>query len=609
MRGVAFFEADPFRGGRMSNGGSLGQDSSNRTRGGSTRRWALGLAALTTAGVLTTTDPAWAQSAPVSDQLVVHLRADTGVSTDTTGGVTDWLDLAPDGDDNSALQLRNGERPFVVPDAINGQPALRFDGVNDVLSIGPSEAMTTDTVTWYVVFAPASIPAATRPGVDDAAGILTTGFATGAGPASNRTWGSHLSRASEVVSYARSMDGTSVGGVTPIVANETYVLSATWRTDDSVVQSVNGVPEVPALPASALPATHVGTDIGAFPLTGSLFTRFFDGDIAEILVYAADLSDRERTEIEAYLADRYQVAGAFDFDGDGDQLPIGEEIALGTDPFNPDTDGDGLLDGEEFALGCPDPLIADTDGDGMSDGVEVAQGTDPCSGDSDGDGLSDADELALGCSDPTNEDSDGDTLLDGEEVLRGLDPCLADTDGDGLDDGDEVAFGCLDPLNVDTDGDGVFDGVEVANGTDPCRVDEELAPDDDVQTPVMVAEFVGELSDFVAALEPHHFGSCGFWSQKLLRKSQTSARYAARIQAALEKKQLRRQRWIVRRLDRIAHKAERGNFDKADREIEKLLRRIDRDDCDWMSDTDARADLVDGLDEALELLDELRGAF
>lgn len=39
-----------------------------------------------------------------------------------------------------------------------------------------------------------------------------------------------------------------------------------------------------------------------------------------------------------------------DFDGDG--LPNGQELALGTDPFNPDTDGDGFPDGTEFDVGA-----------------------------------------------------------------------------------------------------------------------------------------------------------------------------------------------------------------------------------------------------------------
>lgn len=46
-------------------------------------------------------------------------------------------------------------------------------------------------------------------------------------------------------------------------------------------------------------------------------------------------------------------------DADGDGLTNAQEIALGTDPFNPDTDGDGYRDGEEVRAGS-DPNNQDS---------------------------------------------------------------------------------------------------------------------------------------------------------------------------------------------------------------------------------------------------------
>lgn len=100
-------------------------------------------------------------------------------------------------------------------------------------------------------------------------------------------------------------------------------------------------------------------------------------------------------------------------DSDGDGLADGDEIDLGTDPFDPDTDGDGLTDGEEIGLGT-DPLDPDTDGDGLTDGDEIDLGTDPFDPDTDDDGLTDGEEIELG-TDPLDPDSDGDGIPDGSD--------------------------------------------------------------------------------------------------------------------------------------------------------------------------------------------------
>jgi hypothetical protein len=83
------------------------------------------------------------------------------------------------------------------------------------------------------------------------------------------------------------------------------------------------------------------------------------------------------------------VEFVIDTDSDDDGLTDGEEIAIGTDPFNPDTDGDGLSDGDEVNVNGTDPLNPDTDGDGLDDGLEVAVGLDPLDPDSDDDGIPD----------------------------------------------------------------------------------------------------------------------------------------------------------------------------------------------------------------------------
>ncbi|WP_420600866.1 gliding motility-associated C-terminal domain-containing protein [Flagellimonas sp.] len=141
-------------------------------------------------------------------------------------------------------------------------------------------------------------------------------------------------------------------------------------------------------------------------------------------------------------------------DTDGDGISDEDEINNGSDENNPcdpaqspgytgfdiqntlwvedDCDGDDLFNGEEVLLGT-DPYNNDTDGDQISDAQEVSDNTDP---------------------------------LDPCDSIGGTPPLDLDCDMDGLDGTDEITYN-TDPLNADTDGDTIMDGQEISDGTDP----------------------------------------------------------------------------------------------------------------------------------------------
>src|SRR2546425_13097606 len=92
-----------------------------------------------------------AQVLTVTNGLQLWLKADAGVTTNATGGVTQWVDQSPNG--NTAAQTTDASAPLFVADAQNGKPALRFDGVDDFLDVAsaPSVAITGDISTFFVV--------------------------------------------------------------------------------------------------------------------------------------------------------------------------------------------------------------------------------------------------------------------------------------------------------------------------------------------------------------------------------------------------------------------------------------------------------------------------
>ncbi len=69
---------------------------------------------------------------------MLWLKADTGV--DATGGsVSAWTDQS--GNDNSASQGNPAHQPGHQANALNGQPAVQFDGTDDYLGVADDAAL------------------------------------------------------------------------------------------------------------------------------------------------------------------------------------------------------------------------------------------------------------------------------------------------------------------------------------------------------------------------------------------------------------------------------------------------------------------------------------
>ena len=305
--------------------------------------------------VVSTLDPA----APMPTAgMRLWLRADMGITLDGNGGVQSWTDQTGRG--NNATQTITGARPQLVANVANGQPVVRFDGVDDFLNVPTFMADTQQGELIVIVKLPNF---ATR---DD--GLWTLGGADGTETEIIGT--RHLTE-----DFGRSYR-TDIGApVVPLADYGIYNVSA--AAGDWTVR-LNGLTQV-----------HRTDNIVNFNGNGSLgraLGKFLQGDIAEVIAYDHTLSDTERGTVSAYLAAKYAVARPLEDpngDADGDGLTNAQELYIyHTNPSQRDSDGDGMSDGYEIAMGL-NPNIADANGDLDGDGVpnnEDARPNDPAIG-------------------------------------------------------------------------------------------------------------------------------------------------------------------------------------------------------------------------------------
>lgn len=258
----------------------------------------------TTTAAETTTTAAETQPAPQTPQSAVTLAA--GAPIPGTG-VLLWLSaddaVAKDGKFQSwqnasvpnvpAKALHDDRLPAVVPNAINGHAAVRFDGTDQQLmtnvSIAPAQMPEGTVVSVFRSATSEATPFRKLYG-DDNGGYDRAAGLDDRGSGKNYT----------------VFTGNGVEGYFQLVANTTYVTVDEYSSNE-FSGWVNGAPAITkaaaawgANPDDALPNLYLGG-------TGTAYGEFWNGDLVEIIVYARKLSDAERTQVVDYLAKKYGV--------------------------------------------------------------------------------------------------------------------------------------------------------------------------------------------------------------------------------------------------------------------------------------------------------------
>jgi hypothetical protein len=198
--------------------------------------------------------------------LHLWLKADAGVVQDAGGRVSAWRDQSPDANDGE--QGATTAQPLWVPDSGGGVPALQFDGSSTFLSL--RTRITTGQTAFLVL----------RNGGG-------SGYRTPIGDANGFTYLSNYGRQlwytgnpAAVLTGQTWLNGAAVDGTQAVYPDAAQPLA--------VLTSVATAP--------AIPASQVGLGYGGY---------FWQGDIAEVLIYDVQVSPTDRVAIENYLALKY----------------------------------------------------------------------------------------------------------------------------------------------------------------------------------------------------------------------------------------------------------------------------------------------------------------
>lgn len=206
--------------------------------------------------------------------------------------VSTWSDLSGQG--NNATQSTTAAKPLYKTAIVNGRPVVRFDGVDDYLTVANTASFDMATPTIIVVGTASA-------GTGTFTGKIT--FAGGVGDASRRKL--DVRRASSTTfSFQSGADAAFKASGTLSWAGFN-VMSVVARGTTDYTLAVNGTAADATTPALDLTTYNTSAlIIGA----GTAGAEFLAGDIAEVLIYNRALSTAERKQVERYLGARYGVA-------------------------------------------------------------------------------------------------------------------------------------------------------------------------------------------------------------------------------------------------------------------------------------------------------------
>ncbi|MFC1805754.1 PEP-CTERM sorting domain-containing protein [Planctomycetota bacterium] len=239
---------------------------------------------------------AGADMLPLSAELRLWLKADSGLTVDGSNRVSQWDDqlLGDNTVGQNATQGTLANQPLFVSGALGGQPVLRFDA-SDILNGQGGLILTGGGSSARTVVLVAS---SASPGNEQ---IFDLNRNPVAGTTLNRITPELGMRQN---SGNRLWESDTLGAAHAIVAVQTPA-APNCNTGNTTGYKNSTTPLTPTSTASA------GTLMNTGPNGYQMGAASFDGDIAEILVYESVLSAAELNQVGYYLQQKYGIAASF----------------------------------------------------------------------------------------------------------------------------------------------------------------------------------------------------------------------------------------------------------------------------------------------------------
>lgn len=232
--------------------------------------------------------------------LDLWLRSDLGVST-SGSNVTAWANQAPTGSSRDVAQGTASFQPTLQAAVLNGHSVVRFDGTDDGLISGNVDWTGVAGCTVFAVYKNATAPAVADQIVTKGTITVDNGF--------------EFNAQSDQSQQLTIFTAGNYNGRRP-AANSCP--AGTWRIGSATGDpTLTGADEIETWLHGVLQGKDTAVAVGAVTsIAGNnpyavgyrqSGLYYFDGDIAEIIVYTRVLSTAERRRVELYLARRYAI--------------------------------------------------------------------------------------------------------------------------------------------------------------------------------------------------------------------------------------------------------------------------------------------------------------